>query len=64
VTKDEVADLLEPGTRAAFDEFSRCADCARVYWRGAHADSLDAMVSGAGNRRDVSGVELSLSVKR
>jgi uncharacterized protein with PIN domain len=47
VTKDEVADLLEPGTRAAFDEFSRCVGCARVYWRGAHADSLDTVISGA-----------------
>jgi uncharacterized protein with PIN domain len=43
-----VADELEPGTLKAFDAFSRCADCARVYWRGAHADQLDAVVTGAG----------------
>jgi uncharacterized protein with PIN domain len=48
VAKDEVADVLEPGTREAFDTFSRCDGCARVYWRGAHADQLDAVVTGAG----------------
>jgi uncharacterized protein with PIN domain len=48
VAKQDVADELEPGTLAAFDVFSRCADCTRVYWRGAHADQLDAVVTGAG----------------
>jgi uncharacterized protein with PIN domain len=47
VPKAEVMDRLEPGTRAAYDAFSRCADCARVYWRGAHADRLDAVVTAA-----------------
>jgi uncharacterized protein len=48
VPKEQVAHLLEPGTRAAYDAFSRCPDCGRVYWRGAHADRLDAVVSSAG----------------
>ncbi|MDP9817089.1 Mut7-C ubiquitin/RNAse domain-containing protein [Spirilliplanes yamanashiensis] len=48
VAKEAVADRLEPGTRDAFDAFSQCADCARVYWRGAHADRLDAVVTAAG----------------
>jgi uncharacterized protein with PIN domain len=46
--KADVEDLVEAGTREAFDRFSRCADCARVYWRGAHADRLDAVVTSAG----------------
>jgi uncharacterized protein with PIN domain len=46
VPKDDVAHLLEPGTRRSYDEFSRCPDCARVYWRGAHTDRLDAIVDG------------------
>ncbi|MEU5579991.1 Mut7-C RNAse domain-containing protein [Streptomyces huasconensis] len=46
-TKDEVADLLEGGTRGSYDVFAQCADCARVYWRGAHHDRLEAIVAGA-----------------
>jgi hypothetical protein len=47
VPKDEVADLLEPGTRRSYDDFSRCPRCGRVYWRGAHARRIDALVAGA-----------------
>ena len=31
VPKASVADLLEPGTRRSYDEFSRCIACWRVY---------------------------------
>jgi uncharacterized protein with PIN domain len=41
VPKAEVADLLEPGTRRSYDEFSRCTACGRVYWRGAHARRIE-----------------------
>ncbi|MGY2067077.1 Mut7-C RNAse domain-containing protein [Blastococcus sp. SYSU DS0619] len=47
VPKAEVADLLEPGTRRSYDEFARCTACGRVYWRGAHARRIDALVRGA-----------------
>ncbi|MCF3118895.1 Mut7-C ubiquitin/RNAse domain-containing protein [Streptomyces arenae] len=46
-TKDEVADLLEGGTRGTYDVFAQCGQCARVYWRGAHHDRLEAIVAGA-----------------
>ena len=36
VAKPEVEEQLLPGTRAAFDEFWRCAACRRVFWRGSH----------------------------
>jgi hypothetical protein len=48
VAKADVAHLLEPGTRDAFASFSRCGDCARIYWRGAHADHLTAVVTRSG----------------
>ncbi|WP_308123626.1 Mut7-C RNAse domain-containing protein [Modestobacter marinus] len=51
VPKAEVADRLEPGTRRSFDEFSRCTRCGRVYWRGAHAQRIDALVVQAGVAR-------------
>jgi uncharacterized protein with PIN domain len=41
----EVADRLEPGTRSTYAEFSRCPGCGRVYWRGAHAARLDALLA-------------------
>jgi uncharacterized protein with PIN domain len=47
VPKAEVAHLLEPGTRRTVVEFSRCTRCGRVYWRGAHAARIDAMLRRA-----------------
>ncbi len=44
VAKAEVADRLEPGTRAAFDAFSRCERCGKVYWRGAHDAGLQRIL--------------------
>lgn len=36
VPKAEVAELLPPHTRETKDEFSRCLDCHKIYWRGTH----------------------------
>jgi uncharacterized protein with PIN domain len=46
-TMDEVEDRLEPGTRRTYTQFSRCPDCGRTYWRGAHAARLTAVIEGA-----------------
>jgi uncharacterized protein len=43
----EVVDRLEPGTRRTYDRFSRCPDCGRVYWQGAHSARLAAVVDRA-----------------
>jgi uncharacterized protein len=51
VPKGQVEHLLEPGTRRCYDDFSRCRSCARVYWRGAHASRLDAIIRQATGRR-------------
>jgi uncharacterized protein len=45
VAKAEVADLLPPGTRRTFDDFARCPACGRVYWHGAHARRIEALVA-------------------
>ena len=45
VGKEAVLALLEPGTRIYYDEFSQCADCAKIYWPGSHYRSLKAQVS-------------------
>jgi uncharacterized protein len=44
VSKDEVIDQLEPLTRRYYDEFSRCADCGRIYWAGSHYARLLSLV--------------------
>jgi uncharacterized protein with PIN domain len=43
----EVAARLEPGTRRTYRTFSRCTGCGQVYWRGAHAQRLEALVHRA-----------------
>jgi uncharacterized protein with PIN domain len=50
VPKASVAAELEPGTRREFDEFARCRSCGRVFWHGAHAKGLDALVARARER--------------
>jgi uncharacterized protein with PIN domain len=44
VAKADVAHLLPDGTRRSYDDFSRCTSCGRVYWHGAHARRIDALV--------------------
>jgi uncharacterized protein with PIN domain len=36
VSKTEVDPLLPPHTRETKNEFSRCPDCGKIYWRGSH----------------------------
>jgi uncharacterized protein len=45
--KSAVDPVLQPGTRRTYQEFSRCAACGRVYWRGAHAKRLEDIVATA-----------------
>ena len=47
VAKPEVEPLLEPGTRRNYQVFAQCQSCGRVYWRGAHAARLQAIIDGA-----------------
>jgi uncharacterized protein with PIN domain/sulfur carrier protein ThiS len=44
VPKDEVVDQLEPLTRRYYQDFSRCADCGRIYWAGSHHARLVSLV--------------------
>ncbi|MDF3298174.1 Mut7-C RNAse domain-containing protein [Streptomyces tropicalis] len=45
--KDQVADRLEGGTHRSYDVFAQCRDCGRAYWKGAHHDRLEAIVTRA-----------------
>jgi uncharacterized protein with PIN domain len=44
VSKHEVIDQLEPLTRQYYQEFSRCAECGRIYWAGSHHARLISLV--------------------
>ena len=50
VTKDEVIDHLEPLTRRYYNDFSRCAECGRIYWPGSHRARLVSVVEGLRNQ--------------
>jgi uncharacterized protein with PIN domain len=45
--KADVEPVLQPGTQRTYQAFSRCPDCGRVYWRGAHSTRLDQVVDSA-----------------
>jgi uncharacterized protein len=47
VPKAEVEPVLPPGTRRTYQAFSRCQGCGHVYWRGAHAPRLEALIASA-----------------
>ncbi|MFE4993145.1 Mut7-C RNAse domain-containing protein [Streptomyces mirabilis] len=46
-TKEQVVDQLEGGTERSYDMFAQCEECGRAYWKGAHHDSLEAIVERA-----------------
>ena len=47
VRKSDVDAQLLPGTRRTYRAFSRCQECGRAYWRGAHSERLEAIVESA-----------------
>lgn len=47
VPKADAEPLLQPGTRRTYQAFSRCGNCGQVYWRGAHAKRLEALIANA-----------------
>lgn len=40
VKKEEVIDQLEPLTKQYYDEFYRCKECTRIFWKGSHYESM------------------------
>ncbi len=47
IPKTEAEPLLQPGTRRTYQVFARCGNCGQVYWRGAHAKRLEALIAAA-----------------
>jgi uncharacterized protein len=44
VQKSEVVDLLPPHTRETKNEFSRCLQCGKIFWRGSHHARMSAWI--------------------
>jgi len=53
IRKAEYAHEIPPYVYKTQEEFHRCPDCGRIYWKGTHYDTLQrrlqAMLQGAGN---------------
>ncbi len=47
-SKEEVAGVLPPRIAALHDEFRRCPQCGRVYWKGGHHRRMQAIVGELG----------------
>lgn len=45
VDKAAVYDQLPPKTRVWFDEFYRCLNCRKIYWKGSHYKKMLAFVN-------------------
>lgn len=45
VAKKLIEDRLLPNTKKFYDEFFRCSDCLKLYWRGSHHKKLLACIS-------------------
>jgi len=44
VEKQEIQDQLLDDTRKAFNEFWRCCDCGKVYWKGSHYQRMYGVI--------------------
>lgn len=42
--KAAILEQLEPLTKIHYEEFSRCAACAKIYWSGSHFGKLEARI--------------------
>ena len=46
-SKDTLADKVEKNTFTYYDEFWKCPKCGRIYWQGAHWNSIRATLEEA-----------------
>lgn len=44
VKKESILDQLEPKTRKYFNEFRRCDNCGKIYWRGSHLEKMKILI--------------------
>lgn len=44
ISKDEIADHLEPETKKYYHEFFRCTHCGKIYWKGSHYQRMQKFI--------------------
>ena len=44
VSKKDVLERIPPRTATWLDDYTECAQCGKLYWRGTHAERLDRLV--------------------
>jgi hypothetical protein len=47
VRREDVAERVPPSSRRLHDDYRRCADCGRVYWKGTHYTRLERVLDEA-----------------
>lgn len=47
VRREDVADRVPPRSRQLHDDYRRCGDCGRVYWKGTHYERLSRLLDEA-----------------
>lgn len=45
VDKEEILDELPQRTREHYNEFHRCQDCGKIYWKGSHYEQMQAFIA-------------------
>ena len=53
VSKEQVLDQLPPRAAALFEEFRRCPDCGRIYWKGSHYQRMRRWIDELVSHLDV-----------
>jgi hypothetical protein len=53
VEKEEIIDRLEPLTKRYYNEFKRCRECGKIYWKGSHFGALRKLLARLGIPSDV-----------
>lgn len=49
VPKEDILDQLEPRTILYYDEFYKCSDCGKIYWKGSHYDHMNRVLGNLRN---------------
>jgi uncharacterized protein with PIN domain len=49
---DEVRDHVPPKVKEWCDQFHRCMNCGKVYWKGSHYDKLKEKVDRVLNKME------------
>lgn len=44
VSKEDVIDQIPPKVRASQEEFFRCSNCRRIYWKGTHYKEMEVTI--------------------